>query len=162
MVKYLLPVCSHTLSLSLSLSLSLHCLALCPPFSVPYKKVSCPVKLFSEAFYPPQFKISKDIFPQFRSFFINQTIFIGLQIGIFSPSHFRISLGILENGHQMLPQGFTWMCHPAVVSVVAQQQPVVAFLQFLNSLGKIRLTHPLHSSPLFRVRNLSFVSRQMT
>jgi len=39
---------------------------------------------------------------------------------------------------------------------------VVAFLWLLNSLGKIRLTHPLHSSSLFRVKNLTFVSRQMS
>ncbi len=62
-------------------------------------------------------------------------------------------------------------CHPKVSPGCAIQQlrpslwrnnPVVAFLRLLNSLGKIRLTHPLHSSPLFRVRNVSFVSRQMS
>ena len=121
-------------------------------------------KAFLQSFFTPlSLRQVRIFFPQVRSFFVNKIIFIGLQIGIFHPPIFRISLGILENGHQMSPQGFAWLCHPVVASVVvAQQQPVVAFLRLLNSLGKIRLTHPLHSSPVFRVKNLSFVSRQMT
>ena len=99
-------------------------------------------------------------FPQVRSFSQIRLYLQDYEQVFFHPPIFRISLGKLENGHQMSPQGFTWVCHPVVASVVDTHHlllhlssTTIGCYVFSTSqlLGKIRLTHPLHSSPLFRI-----------
>ncbi len=55
-----------------------------------------------------------------------------------------------------------WAIQQLHPSLQRNNNPVVAFLWLLNLLGKIRSTHPLHSSSLFRVRNFTFVLCQMS